>query len=72
MFSVVKLSGMKRTDLMKRLAKIARERGEELIVTEGGNHTKVRVGQKMTMIPRHREVSEGTARTILKSMGEEK
>lgn len=57
---------------MKRLAKIARERGEELIVTEGGNHTKVRVGQKMTMIPRHREVSEGTARTILKSMGEEK
>lgn len=57
---------------MKRLAEIAKDRGEELIVIEGGNHTKVRVGQKMTMIPRHREVSEGTARTILKSIREEK
>lgn len=39
-------------------------------VTEGGNHTKVRIGKRVTMVPRHREVSEGTARGIIKSMEE--
>ncbi|MBB6333657.1 hypothetical protein [Schaalia hyovaginalis] len=62
---------MKRVDLMKRLATIAKQRGEELIVVEGGSHTKVRIGQAITMVPRHREISEGTARGIIKKMEEE-
>lgn len=56
---------------MKRLATIAKRRGEELIVVEGGSHTKVRIGQTVTMVPRHREISEGTARGIIKKMEEE-
>ena len=62
---------MNRADLMKRLALIAKEQGAELVVTEGANHTKVRIDQKMTMVPRHREVSEGTARGIIRKMEEE-
>lgn len=56
---------------MKRLALIAKQRGEELVVAEGTNHTRVRIGQKMTMVPRQREVSEGTARGIIRKMEEE-
>ncbi len=56
---------------MKRLALIAKEQGAELVVTEGANHTKVRIDQKMTMVPRHREVSEGPARGIIRKMEEE-
>ena len=57
---------MKRADLMKQLATIAKERGETLIVTEGGSHTKVRIGTQTLIVPRHREVMEFTARGIIK------
>lgn len=62
---------MKRADLMKQLTNIARERGETLIVTEGANHTKVRIGTAVTMIPRHREIKEPAARTILRQARKE-
>lgn len=62
---------MKRVDLLKKLATIAKERGEKLTITEGGNHTKVWIGHKMTPVPRHREIAEGTVRTILKSIRED-
>lgn len=56
---------MKYRALCKTIRERTRSRG--LIVTwcEGANHTKVRVGDKTTTIPRHSEVNEITARAIL-------
>lgn len=55
---------------MKRLSQIAREQGEELVVEEGGSHTKVWIGHRMVTVPRHREISEFTARGIIRKMEE--
>ncbi|WP_281277767.1 hypothetical protein [Myceligenerans xiligouense] len=33
---------------------------------EGGNHTKVRIGNLSTIVPRHNEVNEFTAKAIQK------
>lgn len=60
---------MKRTDLMKRLAQEAKARGESLVITEGGAHTKVQIGADRTVVPRHGEINELTAKAILKQMG---
>ena len=60
---------MKRTDLMKRLRQHANDAGQDMLVTEGGNHTKVVIGQARTVVPRHREINERTAQAILKQMG---
>lgn len=57
---------MKRRELLKRLQQIAKERGESFTLVEGGSHTKAFIGPQMIAVPRHREVSELTAKTILK------
>lgn len=44
----------------------AREQGLDVEWSEGANHTKVRVGSVKTTIPRHNEVNEITARSILR------
>jgi len=54
---------------MKELARHAHALGLPLDVTEGANHTKVRIGDLRTTVPRHREINEVTARAILKQMG---
>jgi mRNA interferase HicA len=59
---------VKRRDLMKRLAQIAKARGVEMYVEEGGNHTKVRIGDRSQMVPRHNEVNEMTAKAIIRAM----
>lgn len=59
---------MKRRDLMKRLAKIAKTEGEDLLVTEGGSHTKVQIGERVDFVPRHAEVNEITAKKIIQRM----
>lgn len=53
---------------MKRLAKIAKTEGEDLLTTEGGSHTKVQIGQRIDFVPRHSEVNEITAQKIIKRM----
>lgn len=35
---------MKRRDLMQKLARVAKERGQDLAIWEGGNHTLVTIG----------------------------
>lgn len=60
---------MKRKDLMKRLASEAKRQGLDMIITEGGNHTKVSIGERATVVARHNEVNEITAKAILKQMG---
>lgn len=57
---------MKRRDLLNELRAIAREKGYAMELTEGGRHTKVRIGEWSEPIPRHREVEEWLARTILR------
>lgn len=56
---------MKRRDLMNKLAQVAQENGHALTQQEGGNHTKVIIGDWKQPIPRHREIDEKLARTIL-------
>ena len=51
------------------IADYAKANDLKLIVTEGGNHTKVKVGDNRTTVPRHNEVNEITAKAILKQIG---
>lgn len=54
---------------MKRLDRIAKDKGEDLeVVREGAEHTIVRIGKQQTSIPRHREIVEITAQKIIKHM----
>lgn len=56
---------MQRRELVKRLRDIAKANGLTLTLTEGGKHTKVTLGEKQTVIPRHTEINENTARAII-------
>ncbi|MDD7541768.1 MAG: hypothetical protein SPK50_05750 [Mobiluncus porci] len=62
---------MRRNDLLKRLRKIASEKGLTFELVEGGNHTKVRIGGRTLIVPRHTEINEMTARGILKDAEKE-
>lgn len=59
---------MKRRQLMAKLAAMARSEGREMQIREGGSHTKVRIGERQTVVPRHSEINEVTARAILRQM----
>ncbi|GAB19368.1 hypothetical protein GOEFS_082_00020 [Gordonia effusa NBRC 100432] len=59
---------MKRRDVIKRLGKVAKAKGERLILTEGGSHTLAAIGDRKTTIPRHNEINELTAKSIIKYM----
>jgi mRNA interferase HicA len=39
-----------------------------LEATEGGSHTKVQVGDRQSVVPRHGETNEITTKAILKQM----
>lgn len=63
---------MKRRALLKELMNFARDQGIEPEITEGANHTKIRIGDRRTVIPRHAEITETTARAIRKQAGKGK
>ncbi len=53
---------------MKQLANIAKERGTDLaLVRQGGNHELWQIGEQMLTIPRHNEINELTAKSILRT-----
>ena len=56
---------MKRWDLERRINRIAKAHRLEAVWSEGGNHTKVKVGKAETSVPRHREINELTANGII-------
>jgi hypothetical protein len=59
---------MRRTLIVKRVRAIARSKGVSVLLVEGRHHTKVLFdGQRVTTIPRHAEVAEGTAHSIIKT-----
>ncbi len=63
---------MKRTDLIKRLAKLAKDNGVSWsLVREGGDHSIYEFNGHRIPVPRHREVQEGTARKIIREAEEE-
>jgi len=62
---------MKQRDLVKKLKAAAKARGVEYREEQGSKHMKVWVGDNQTVIPRHNEVNEITAKAILKQMGVE-
>ena len=57
---------MKYRLLKKLIVEHAREQGLDVEWLEGASHTKVRVGTLQTTIPRHSEVNEITAHSILR------
>lgn len=61
---------MKRAELVRRINQIARQAGLTAVWTEGGRHSKVRIGSKVVAVPRHREIDEDLARLILKQVEE--
>ncbi|WP_350258440.1 toxin HicA [Scrofimicrobium sp. R131] len=61
----------KRKDLLSIIRKYAKEQGLELVVKEGGSHTWVWVGEKYATLPRHNEIPNRFAHTILRQLGVE-
>ena len=48
------------------LRQIAKEQGLALDVTEGGSHTKIWLGDRFVIVPRHNEINELTAKGIMR------
>ncbi|WEV47302.1 hypothetical protein OZX62_03215 [Bifidobacterium sp. ESL0690] len=57
---------MKRKKLERRLWEIARLHNLDITFREGGNHTIVVIGSTQSTIPRHREINEITANSIIR------
>ena len=61
---------MKRRDVIRRINQIAKARGETPIWSEGGSHSKVTVGSRSTVLPRHKEIKEPLAQRIIADIEE--
>jgi hypothetical protein len=57
---------MKKADLEKRIAKLAKANNVEWVSVGGTNHDKYRLNGVIIMIPRHNEIGEMLAKKILK------
>lgn len=57
---------MKRKDLEKRLNQLAKTKGTTAQWKEGGNHSKVTIKDITSTVPRHHEINEITAKSIIK------
>ena len=57
---------MKRKDLERQINQLAKEKGATAQWKEGGNHTKVTIKNVTTTIPRHNDINEITAKSIIK------
>lgn len=61
----------KRKDILKNIADFAKGTGKTLTIKEGGNHTRIWVGEKYTTVGRHKEIDNLMARKIYKQIGME-
>ena len=60
---------MKPEELLRRLRRLARRRNWTLEVSDGRNHTNVRLRGKRTVIGRHsKDLKPGTLNAILKQL----
>ena len=62
---------MKRKELIKLIDTMARERGLRAEWRQGGRHSIVRLGEREAAVPRHREINNLTARSILNHLSKE-
>ena len=53
---------MKRTAVIKKLKRAAKDAGLAFEITELTNHTGIRVGSKRSTLKRHNEIDDVTAR----------
>jgi predicted RNA binding protein YcfA (HicA-like mRNA interferase family) len=61
---------MKPAELLRCLRRTARRNGWDFSESEGGNHTKVTLNGRRTVISRHADhLKTGTYRGILKQLG---
>jgi len=61
---------MKPAELLRRIKRFATRRGLLIAVSEGGNHTKVQLGDRRAVLPRHpKDLKPGTFYAILKQLG---
>ncbi|GAA2294849.1 hypothetical protein GCM10009853_058590 [Glycomyces scopariae] len=62
---------MKQRELLRQLTKIAEDKGATLeFVRHGGAHDMYRILGRTLLLPRHREIKEGTARSIIRQAEE--
>jgi len=60
---------VKRDDLIRRIRRAARDADKDwCLLREGGDHEIWECGRMKIQIPRHREISEGTAIDILRDL----
>lgn len=60
---------LRRTELVKRIRKIAKAKNATATFDEGSSHTIVRFnGRKVTLVGRHNEIPEWTARGALRDV----
>jgi hypothetical protein len=57
---------MKKADLEKRIAKLAKQSGVNFEYVGGTRHDKWKLNGRTIMIPRHTEIGETLAKEILK------
>jgi mRNA interferase HicA len=63
---------MRRVDLIGRIRVAARHRGHTwVLVRQGSAHEVWALGGTKVTIPRHREISERTARSIMQALADE-
>ena len=61
---------MKPAELLRRLRRLAAERGLDFEMSEGKNHTKVMLAGRRSVIGRHSaDLKTGTLHGILKQLG---
>lgn len=59
----------KRKVIIKTINDYAKANGLGVTFSEGANHTKVVLGERRTVIGRHAEINELTAKAIYKQLG---
>jgi hypothetical protein len=62
---------VRRRDIEREIARLAKAKGLTAEWREGGRHSVVVVGRAQVSVPRHREVAEATARRILRDIDKE-
>lgn len=60
---------VRRKSLLKEIRRYARRHGTGVDVAERANHTKISFGDRRTVLPRHTEINELTARSIRHQLG---
>lgn len=58
-----------RKDILKAISHYAKTTKQKLTIKEGGNHTRIWVGDRYTTVPRHREIPDLAAQKIYKQIG---